>query len=68
MTWRVTQPRIEAIRQRIDNMPALMQHHLPKLAEAPFVSVDRDTYIVEEGPAAPHAARHLALVDGREDA
>lgn len=46
----------------------LMSHHLPKLAEADLVCFDRDTHIVEEGPAAAHTARHLALVDDWEDA
>lgn len=45
---------------------ALMHWELPRLADAALVRFDRETRIVEEGPAAPHAADHLALVADRE--
>lgn len=41
----------------------LVHWHLPQMADAALVYYDRATHIVEEGPRAPLAARHLALVD-----
>lgn len=45
----------------------LVHFHLPQLADADLVSFDRDTHIVEAGPAIPHAARCLALVADWDD-
>lgn len=48
---------------------ALYHRHLPKLAAAGMVAFDTEqqTVALNEGPAAAHAARHLALVDDLDD-